>query len=208
MHSNSLTKISTPFEDEAEIRLGYSIFLFSLFANSQKIPLSRWLHSKLISTLKFLRNWKTMFWVISQEQHSIKTLEFTETNSYFHSFTYEKNIFSSLSYQWVFFFVNLLADRKAVDSTPRYSLLAGDKNQASIFSPCLRYKWANSIDWSTISYQAEPSLENFRFLHLLSLEKVESLVESNIQNPSFQSLCKLREIMYSRTPTLRNVGET
>ena len=34
-------------------------------------------------------------WVISQKQHSIKTLEFTETNSYFYSFTYEKNIFSS-----------------------------------------------------------------------------------------------------------------
>ena len=37
-----------------------------------------------------------MFWVISQEQHSIKTLEFTETNSYYYNFTYEKkNIFSS-----------------------------------------------------------------------------------------------------------------
>ena len=60
----------------------------------QKILLSRWLHSKLISTLKFLGNWKIMFWVISQEQHNIKTHEFTETNSYFYSFTYEKNIFS------------------------------------------------------------------------------------------------------------------
>ena len=29
----------------------------------------------------------------------------------------------SSSYQWVDFFVNLLADRKAVDSTPKYSLL-------------------------------------------------------------------------------------
>ena len=37
-----------------------------------------------------LSNWKTMFWVISEQQHSIKTLEFTETNSYFISFTYEK----------------------------------------------------------------------------------------------------------------------
>ena len=46
----------------------------------------------------------------------------------------------SSSYQWVDFFVNLLADRKAVDSTPKYSLLAGDKNQASIFSPSIRYK--------------------------------------------------------------------
>ena len=99
VHSNSLIKNLTLFEDDAEIRL----LNFLMYANSQKILLSRWLHSKLISTLKFLSNWKTMFWVISQEQHSIKTLEFTETNSYFHSFTYEKNIFSSSSYQWVDF---------------------------------------------------------------------------------------------------------
>ena len=38
------------------------------------------------------------------------------------------------------FFENLLAYRKAVDSTPDYSLIAGDKNQTSIFSPCIRYK--------------------------------------------------------------------
>ena len=49
------------------------------------------------------------------------------------------------SYQWVDIFVNLLADRKAVDLTPKYSLLAGDANQASI-SPCIRYKRGNSKD--------------------------------------------------------------
>ena len=83
-----------------------------------------------------------MFRVISQEQRSIETLEFTKTNSYFYSFTYEKKtiIFSSSSYQWVDFFVHLLPDRKAVDSTPKYSLLSGDKSQASIFSPSIRYK--------------------------------------------------------------------
>ena len=81
----------------------YSMFKCSLFANNQKILLSRWLHPKLISTLKFLSNCKTMFWLISQEQHSIKTQEFTETNSYFYSFTYGKNIFSSSSYQWIDF---------------------------------------------------------------------------------------------------------
>ena len=36
------------------------------------------------------------------------------------------------------FVVNLLAYRKVVDS--KYSLLAGDTNQASIFSPCIGYK--------------------------------------------------------------------
>ena len=109
-----------------------------------KILISGWLHHPKFS------NWKTMFWVISQEQHSIKTLKFTETNSYFYSFTYKKaNVFVSSSYQWVDFFVNLLADRKAVNWTPKYSLLAGDTNQASTFSPCMRYKWVNSIDWLT-----------------------------------------------------------
>ena len=44
------------------------------------------------------------------------------------------------------FFVNLLAYRKVVDSTTKYILLAGDTNQASIFSPCIRYKWGNSIE--------------------------------------------------------------
>ena len=146
VHSNSLIKNLTPFKDDAEIRL----LDFLMYANSQKILLSRWLHSKLISTLKFLSNWKTMFWVISQKQHSIKTLEFTETNSYVYSFTYEKNIFSTWSYQWVDFFVNLLEDRKAaMDSKGKYSLLVWDTNQASIFSPCIRDKWVNSIDWST-----------------------------------------------------------
>ena len=52
VHSNSLIKNLTPFEDDAEIRL----LNFLMYANSQKILLSRWLHSKLISTLKFLSN--------------------------------------------------------------------------------------------------------------------------------------------------------
>ena len=67
----------------------------------------------------------------------------------------KKNIFSSSSYQWVDIFVNLLGDRKPVDSTRKYYLLAGDKNQVSFFS-----------------------------------------------------LCKLVEIMYILTPTLKNVGKT
>ena len=73
-----------------------------------------------------------MFLVISQEQHSIKTLEFTETDSYINSLTYGKNMFSSSSLVRSTgipvdrFFVNLLADRKAVGSTPKYSLLDRD----------------------------------------------------------------------------------
>ena len=105
VHSNSLIKNLTPFEDDAEIRL-----LNFMYANSQKIFLSWWLHSEWISTLKFLGNWKTMFWVISQKQHSIKTMEFTKTDSYFHSFSCEKKTYLAVSSscQWVDFFVNLL----------------------------------------------------------------------------------------------------
>ena len=55
----------------------------------------------------------------------MKTLELTETNDYFYSFTYETTYLAvSSSYQRVDFFVNLLADRKAVDSRPKYNLLA------------------------------------------------------------------------------------
>ena len=71
----------------------------------------------------------------------MKTLEFTETNSYFYSFTYGKKTYLAVHLTSGYrFFVNLLADRKAVDSTPKYYLLDGDTNQASIFSPCIRYK--------------------------------------------------------------------
>ena len=45
VHSNSLIKNLTPFADDEEIRL----LNFLMEANSQKILLSRWLHSKLIS---------------------------------------------------------------------------------------------------------------------------------------------------------------
>ena len=71
----------------------YSIFYGSLFTKSQNILLSRWLHPKLISTLKFLSKRKTMFSVISQEQCSIKTHEFTEINSYFYTFFNKQSIF-------------------------------------------------------------------------------------------------------------------
>ena len=36
-----------------------------------------------------------------------------------------------------------------LDSAPKYYLRAWDTNQVSIFSPWIRYKRVNSIDWST-----------------------------------------------------------
>ena len=107
----------------------YSIFYGSLFTKSQNILLSRWLHPKLISTLKFLSNYKTMFSVISQEQHSIKALEFTETNSYFYSFTYEKKKHIQ---QFILavgrFFCEFVGRQKSCGFNTK------------IFSACLRYK--------------------------------------------------------------------
>ena len=43
----------------------------------------------------------------------------------------KKNIFRSSSHQWVIF-CEFAGSRKAVDSLPEYSLLAGDTHQASI----------------------------------------------------------------------------
>ena len=60
-----------------------------------------------------------MFLVISQEQHSIKTLEFTESNSFFIASLMEKK-YLAVHLTSGQLFVNLLADRKVVDSTLKY----------------------------------------------------------------------------------------
>ena len=124
----------------------YSIFKCSLFSKSKKILLSRWLHPKFISTLKFES--RAMYWVISQEQHSIKTEEFTEINSYFYRFAYEKNIFSSSPHQWVGFFwwicgqtENFWIQHRLLSACWRYK-------PGFCFSHYRRNKWVNSIDWS------------------------------------------------------------
>ena len=147
MHSNSLIKNLTSFEDDAEIRL-LNFLMWSICTGDSFIKMASLKIDFYFEVFKQLK--KPMFWFTSQKQHSLKTLEFTRTNSYFYSFTYEKNILVSPSYQRVNFFRNLsMSDIKAVDSTPKYSLLTWDKNGASIFSPCIRYKWVNRIDWWT-----------------------------------------------------------
>ena len=81
----SLIKNLKYFEDDAKIRL----LNFLMYLQTAR----RYFYQDgftQISTSEFLSNWNTMFWIISQEQHSTKTLEFTETNSYFHNFIYEK----------------------------------------------------------------------------------------------------------------------
>ena len=124
VHSNSLVKSLTPFEDDAEIHL-LNFLMQPICEQPEEKNLASLKIDFYFEIFKQLKNHVLSSGVISQEQHSMKTLEFTKTNSWFYSFTYEKkNIFSSSSYQWVDFFVNLLADKKAVDSTPKYYLLA------------------------------------------------------------------------------------
>ena len=73
---------------------------------------------------------------------------------------------------WVDFLVNLLTNRKVVDSTPKHTLLAGDTNQASIFFSlqkirmCKQHRLINQ----TISYWAGSNLEKFFLFH--HLEKI------------------------------------
>ena len=142
--------------------------------------------------------------------YSIKTLEFTKTESYFYSFTCEKNIFNN-------YFI--LPVGRFFCEFVRRQISCGFKTR--IFSACLRYKLGfyffslNKIQTSkqhrlinlTISYQAGPNLENSSFLSLSSWEKLESPAKSNIQNPSCQSLCKLGKIMNSLTPKSKNAGK-
>ena len=52
-------------------------------------------------------------------------------NSYFHSYTYEKNIFSSSFYQRAFFCQ--FFDRKVLVLMQKYFLIGGDTNQVFIF---------------------------------------------------------------------------
>ena len=46
-------------------------------------------------------------------------------------------------------FCEFVGRQKVLDLPPKYSLLAGETKEASNFSPCMIYKWGNSIEWST-----------------------------------------------------------
>ena len=54
----------------------YSVFECNLFANSQTILLSRWLRPKLISTMKFLSNWKIAWLKTWKPRKSRKSRKF------------------------------------------------------------------------------------------------------------------------------------
>ena len=104
VHSNSLIKNLIPFEDDAEICL-LNFLMWSICKQPEDTFINKMASPKIDFYFEVFKQLKTMCWVISQEQHSIKTLEFIETNSYFYSFTFEKNTFSSSSHQWIDFFL-------------------------------------------------------------------------------------------------------
>ena len=93
------------------------------------------------------------------------------------------------------FCVNLLAERKAVDSVPKYSLLPGDtKRLLFFFLHNLQMSKQHRLINLTISYQEGPNLEfenSSFFISFIIWQKLKSPSQSNIQNPSFQSLCTL-----------------
>ena len=107
------------------------------------------------------------------------------------------------------FFMNLLADRKAVGSTPKYSLLDGDRKQSSIFSPCMRYKWVNRIDRLTKLTLTRKRLiwKSPVFCLFYQFVKIGKHSLEQHSKSQFQSLCKVVEIMYSLTSTFKNIGK-
>ena len=84
-----------------------------MYANCQKMLFIRMALLKIDFYFEFFKQLKTMFWVNSQEQHSIKTLEFIKTDSYSIASLVKKTYLavSSSYHQWVDVFMNLLADR-------------------------------------------------------------------------------------------------
>ena len=142
-HSNSLIKNLTPFKDDAEIL--FPTVLMQSDCKQVEDIFFQMASTKIdfyFEVSKQLQN-KVLSYLTGATQH--RETGFTETNSYFISLMEKKHI-----QQFILpvdrFFVNLWADKKAVDLTPKYYQLDEDTNQASIFSPCTRYKLVKMID--------------------------------------------------------------
>ena len=127
VHSNSLIKNLNSF-------WRWCRNLFTPFSNVWKQPEDTFIKMaslKIDFYFEVFKQLKIMFWVISQKQHSIKTLKFTKPDTYFYSFTCEKknNLAVSSSYhQRVDFFCQFVGRQISCGFNTK------------IFSAYLRYK--------------------------------------------------------------------
>ena len=160
-HSSSLIKNLTPFEHDAEI-CSFSVIMESICKQPDDTFIQM-ASPKIDFYFQVFKHSKTTFWIISQEQQSIKTLEFTETDSYFYSFT-----FSSSSHQWIDF-LWICWQKNCGFNSKILSAWWGYKPGFCFFSSQM-IKHDRLIIW-TISYQTEPNPEKFSFLCLSSIGK-------------------------------------
>ena len=127
VHSNSLVKSLTPFEDDAEIHL-LNFLMQPICEQPEEKNLASLKIDFYFEVFKQLKNHVLSSGVISQEQHSIKTLEFTKTNSCFYSFTYEKKHIQQFIIPVGRFFCEFVGRQKSCGFNTK------------ILSACLRYK--------------------------------------------------------------------
>ena len=116
-----------------------------------------------------MRFWKCQkFLNVFHRSNIAQTLKFTKTNNHFYSFTYEKNIFSSSSYQWVDFLWICWQTEKLWIQHQNILCLLKIQTRLLFF-----LQWGNSTKWSTkLPYQEGPNVENFSFYLFHQLWKV------------------------------------
>ena len=132
VHSNSLIKNLTPFEDDTEIC--WLNFLMQSICKQPEDSFIKMASLKIDFYSEVFKQLKPCFELSHRSKIAWRQWNLLKLTAIFIASLKKKTYLAfSSSYQWVDFFVNLLAHRKAVDSTPKYSLLAWDTNPTSIF---------------------------------------------------------------------------
>ena len=101
--------------------------------------------------LKFISNWKTMFWVISKAQHSIKWhWNLLKLAAIFIAWLMKKTYLAvHLTSRPSHLFCEFVGRQKSCGFNNKVFSACWNTNQTTIFSLSTRYKWVNSIYWST-----------------------------------------------------------
>ena len=92
-----------------------------------------------------------------------------QCSSYFYSCTYGKT-YLAVHFTSKYFFCQFV-DRKVVDSTPKYYLLAGDTNQVSNSCPCVRQKWVKCMFLTSKLFSL-----NYLFQFLMTMVKYSTFI--------------------------------